>query len=235
MSGKPRPRKEDPELLLEFERQCWARGFSRVAGVDEAGRGTLAGPVVAAAVIFPREFLECEEHGLLEGLTDSKQLSPSRREVFYTRLTSLPEVHIGLGLAEAAEIDRTDILRATHVAMLRALAQLPWPPDFLLVDGGLTLGLPPPVQAVVRGDGRSLSIAAASVVAKVARDRQMRELDSRFPQYGFASHKGYGTRSHVQALLEYGPCPVHRRTFRPVREAEHIYRLSCLEASAVRG
>ena len=208
--------------MLRIERTYWDSGFRRLAGVDEAGRGPLAGPVVAAAVVLDRAVGEAEEHGLLEGLTDSKQLTPSARSRFFMRLQELPQVEIGVGVVDEAEIDRLNILRATHAAMAQAVLNLPSRPDLVLVDGLAVAGLPCPSFAFVGGDARSLSIAAASVVAKVVRDNRMRELDRLYPQYGFAQHKGYGTAAHMQALLEYGPCPIHRRSFRPVREAEAI-------------
>ncbi len=205
--------------MLEFERAYWEAGVTRLAGVDEAGRGPLAGPVAAAAVVFDRAFAEAERHGVLAGLTDSKRLSESQRERFNDVLCRSPHVHAAVGLAEPAEIDERNILRATHLAMRRALAGLPFVPERILVDGRPVPDLPAPSDAIVGGDGKSLSIAAASVVAKVARDRLMLKLDRLHPRYGFALHKGYGTRAHVRALLEYGPCPAHRRSFRPVREA----------------
>jgi ribonuclease HII len=212
--------------LLRFERQAWADGNKRLAGVDEAGRGPLAGPVVAAAVVFEREFLESEECGVLSGLDDSKKLSENRREEFHSLLFRCPRVSIGVGLATAVEIDRANILAATHAAMQRAVAQLSPPPDHVLVDGLPIPGLTVESTAIVRGDSRSLSVAAASIVAKVTRDRIMRELDRRYPGYGFARHKGYGTKAHMRALLDYGPCPVHRYSFQPVSDAEDIARRS---------
>ncbi|MCX6998268.1 MAG: ribonuclease HII [Kiritimatiellaeota bacterium] len=205
--------------MLAYERERWAAGCRWLAGVDEAGRGPWAGPVVAAAVVLEPAFAEAELNGLLRGLTDSKQLSTRRREFFFAVLRSRAEVRIGLGCAEVAEIDACNILRATHRAMARALGQLEPAPEFALVDGLPVPGLPCPAQAIVRGDGLSLSIAAASIVAKVTRDRLMLELDRQFPAYGFARHKGYGTAVHQRALRELGPCPQHRRSFRPVREA----------------
>lgn len=190
-----------------------------MAGVDEAGRGPLAGPVVAAVAVFDRDFAEAEEHGMLEGLTDSKRLSESQRNSFCSLLRQSPHVETAVGLAETDEIDAWNILRATHLAMRRALARLTTRPDRILVDGRPVPDLPAPSDAIVGGDGKSLSIAAASVVAKVTRDSLMLKLDRLYPQYGFARHKGYGTRLHIQALLEHGPCPAHRRSFRPVREA----------------
>jgi ribonuclease HII len=210
--------------MLEFERQHWQAGYSLLAGVDEAGRGPLAGPVVAAAVAAPRELLESESETLLQGLTDSKKLTERRREAFFEILETHPGIMIGVGQASVEEIDRLNILRATHVAMARAIEALPVAPDHALVDGRPVEGLPCSSTAIVGGDGVSLLIAAASVVAKVTRDRQMVELDRLYPQYGLAKHKGYGSRAHMQALFEHGPSPIHRRSFRPVREAEAICR-----------
>jgi ribonuclease HII len=215
--------------VLEHERHLWGCGCRRVAGVDEAGRGPLAGPVVAAAVVFDREFAVSQEHAGLAGLTDSKQLSPSRRETFFGLLRTSSRVEIGVGVADEAEIDDLNILRATHLAMRRAVEALPAPPDHILVDGLPVPGLPVASTPIVGGDAKSLSIAAASVVAKVVRDEHMAELDDKYPGYGFASHKGYGSRSHVQAIFERGPSPVHRKSFRPVREAIEIRRRQQME------
>jgi len=190
----------------------------RVAGVDEAGRGPLAGPVFAAAVVFEREFLEAEARRSLAGLDDSKKLPVSRREFFHALLSACPHAKIGVASASVEEIDSLNILRATHLAMARAVAQLaPWP-EFALVDGLPAKGLPVPHRAIVGGDGASLSIAAASVVAKVARDRLMVELAAQFPAYGFDRHKGYGTKAHLDALRRHGPCPAHRKSFAPVAQ-----------------
>lgn len=208
--------------MLRFERQCWKKGFKNIAGVDEVGRGPLAGPVMAAAVVFDSSFLECEEHGVLEGLTDSKKLTELRREHFFQILTSSSSVSIGVGIADVAEIDAVNILNATHIAMIRAVENLPCHPDHILVDGLPVKGFPCPSTSIIGGDGKSISIAAASVIAKVLRDRQMKDLDAKYPGYGFAKHKGYGSRSHMQALLERGPSPVHRMSFRPVRESAAI-------------
>lgn len=204
--------------MLRHEREAWSAGRRRVGGVDEAGRGPWAGPVVAACAVFNPDFAVREEHGRLAGLTDSKRLSPRRREAFDTLLRASPDVSFGLGIASVEEIDRLNILRATHLAMARAVEALPLPPEFLLVDGRPVPGLPVSSAALVGGDGRSLSIAAASVLAKVARDRIMKAFDADHPGYGFAAHKGYGTAAHHAALLRLGPCPHHRRSFRPVRE-----------------
>jgi len=208
--------------LLQFERQAWENGAVRLAGVDEAGRGPLAGPVVAAALVFDRAFLEAEQYGCLQFINDSKSLSPSQREDSYALLTGSCPCAIGIGVSDVSEIDSLNILRATHLAMARALNALSLLPDFALVDGLPVPGLPCRSQAIVRGDGRSLSIAAASIVAKVSRDRMMLELDSQYPGYEFARHKGYGTQIHMEALLRLGPCPAHRRSFRPVQEAMRL-------------
>lgn len=202
--------------MLALEQEAWARGFRRVAGVDEAGRGPWAGPVYAAAVIFPRDGASELESGPLRGLTDSKQLSESRREEFFRRLTGDSRVEWAIASATAAEIDGLNILQATLRAMARALDALALPPDFLLVDGLKAPAAACPARCVPHGDALSLSIAAASVLAKVSRDRAMLALDARHPGYGFARHKGYGTAAHRAALDRLGPCPEHRRTFRPV-------------------
>ncbi len=208
--------------LLEFEQKIWADGMLRVAGVDEAGRGPLAGPVVAAAVVFSRALLEAEAEGLFRDLNDSKQLTEKQRNHFFALLSDLPDIAIGIGIGDVPEIDAINILCATHAAMCRALRNLPQLPDFALLDGLPVPGLPCPSMAIVKGDSRSFSIAAASVIAKVTRDRLMRELDQQYPQYGFARHKGYGTSAHIQALLKYGPMPQHRHSFRPVHDIQAI-------------
>ena len=173
---------------------------------------------------MPRDCLEDESHGALLGLTDSKKLTERRREAFFEVLQNHPEIMIGVGQASVEEIDDLNILRATHLAMARAVSTLPVAPDHVLVDGRPVEGLPCSSTAIVGGDGVSLLIAAASVVAKVTRDRRMVELDRLYPEYGLARHKGYGSRAHMQALFEHGPTPIHRRSFRPVREAAMIRR-----------
>lgn len=208
--------------MLQYERQAWERGIKRLAGVDEAGRGPLAGPVVAAAVVFDQGYLEAEQYGFLLSVNDSKRLTASQRDALYLLLTGSCPCLIGVGVADIAEIDDINILRATHRAMARALESLKSLPDFALVDGLPVPGLPCPSLSVVGGDGLSLSIAAASIVAKVTRDRMMEELDRLYPGYQFARHKGYGTRTHMEALLELGPCPIHRQSFRPVQEAMRL-------------
>lgn len=198
--------------LWRFEREAWARGCVRVCGIDEVGRGPLAGPVLAAAVILPRDFR-------LPGLTDSKKLAPQKRERLGEQLASNPAIRWKVAAIEPSEIDRLNILRATWEAMTRARAELDPQPDWTLVDG---LRVPPLGErqtSIIGGDGSSISIAAASVIAKVTRDRWMIEMDRRYPGYGFADHKGYGTRAHLAALQKKGPCPIHRHSFAPVRLA----------------
>lgn len=198
-----------PDLSLETA--CRSRGLRVIAGIDEAGRGPLAGPVSAAAVILPEDFRS-------EELNDSKKLSATRRERLYEELTSDPAVRWGLAFAEPGEIDRINILRATHAAMARAVEDLPVAVDFCLIDGLPVKGFPHPHEGVVKGDGLSLSIAAASIIAKVSRDRRMLEAAGEFPAYGFERHKGYGTKAHLEALRRHGPCRIHRRSFQPVAQ-----------------
>jgi ribonuclease HII len=198
-----------PDFSLEHA--LHARGLARVAGVDEAGRGPLAGPVAAAAVILPADFV-------CLGLDDSKKLSAAKREALYQVLTADPRVVWSVAMASAAEIDRLNILRATHLAMQRAVAGLGTVPDHCLIDGLPVRGFPWPHDGIVKGDGRSFSIAAASILAKVTRDRLMRKIDAGFPQYGFAKHQGYGTKQHLDALRIHGPCCHHRRSFEPVAQ-----------------
>jgi len=198
-----------PDLSLESALR--ARGHQTIAGVDEAGRGPLAGPVAAAAVILPEDF-DCE------GLDDSKKISASRRDILFERLTTDPSIAWSVALASPEEIDSLNILRATHLAMRRAVERLARIPDHCLIDGLPVRDFPIRHQAVVKGDGKSLSIAAASIIAKVTRDRLMREIDREFPQYGFAKHQGYGTKLHLEALRNHGPCLHHRRSFQPVAQ-----------------
>ena len=184
-----------------------------MAGVDEAGRGPLAGPVVAAAVILPEGF----RHDLLN---DSKQLSERRRDSIFAEITASSEIRWAHAIVESDEIDRLNILRATHEAMRRAVAKLDPQPQHVLIDGLPVKPFPLPQTALVGGDGLSFSIAAASIIAKVTRDRIMVEMCAKFPGYDFARHKGYGTPQHLAALKKHGPCPIHRRSFLPVRQAE---------------
>ena len=195
----------------EFERAARLCGFRRIAGIDEAGRGPLAGPVVAAAVVLP---VRCR----LSGIDDSKQLSEGERARLYAAILE-HAVGMGIGSADVGEIDRLNILEATKLAMRRAIDQLAPPPDYLLIDAVTLPGIGIPERPIIKGDSLSLSIAAASIIAKVTRDRLMAEYHDMFPEYDFLSHKGYGTREHLQRLARHGPCSIHRRTFRPVQEA----------------
>jgi len=198
-----------PDLSLEIALQ--ANGYLRIAGIDEAGRGPLAGPVAAAAVILPTNFT-------CSGLDDSKKISPKLRDRLYERLTNDPEIYWAVATAEREEIDRVNILRATHLAMRRAAEALVPIPAYCLIDGLPVNPFPLPHDAIVKGDSKSLSIAAASIIAKVTRDRIMREIDLEFPQFGFAKHQGYGTKAHLEALRIHGPCRHHRLTFQPVAQ-----------------
>lgn len=199
------------------ERELLAAGHNRIAGLDEAGRGPLAGPVVAAAVVFPLAWLRGDFPDELRGLNDSKQLTEAQRERYCAWLTECAEIHFAIAEADAALIDRINILQATHHAMNDALAQLTPAPAHVLVDGLRVKSLRWPQTPLVKGDSRSYSIAAASVLAKVTRDRRMREFNRQFPGYGFADHKGYGTPAHLTALARLGPCPIHRRSFAPLK------------------
>lgn len=193
-----------PQDLLAYEREFWGRGLL-VAGVDEAGRGPLAGPVVAAAVVFP-------PGAIVGGAADSKQLSPARREDLFNTIRALA-LAVGVGAASVREIDGLNILRATTLAMRRALARLPQPPGQVAVDGLRVRDLGWDHEALVGGDARVHSIACASIVAKVVRDRLMRRLAARYPGYGWESNMGYGTAAHRDALASLGPTPHHRRSF----------------------
>jgi ribonuclease HII len=197
-----------------FEKKIQAQGFRVIAGLDEAGRGPLAGPVVAAAVILPpkKKWI---------GLDDSKKLSPEQREKIFSLILQ-QEAAVGVGIVEAPEIDRLNILRASLKAMEQAVSNLPISPEFLLIDGLHSLSLPLPQQAIPKGDGRCQSIAAASIVAKVTRDRLMVAYHEEYPHYNFAKNKGYGTQEHLQAIRQYGYCPLHRQSFRPVYQPSFL-------------
>ncbi|MBI4828239.1 MAG: ribonuclease HII [Nitrospinae bacterium] len=196
--------------MMEFERKARESGYAAVAGVDEAGRGPLAGPVVAAAVILP-------EGLAIEGLTDSKMLAEKKREELFTVIMERAVSH-AVAVVEAETIDRLNILEATRLAMLQAVEALSPAPGIALIDGNQKIAWRGAQWAIVKGDARSLTIAAASVLAKVTRDRIMVELAGRHPEYGFERHKGYGCAEHLAAIAACGPCPIHRKTFRGVRE-----------------
>jgi ribonuclease HII len=205
---------------FEFERVLWQKNFTRVAGVDEAGRGPLAGPVVAAAAILPPRWAKTGLPDELQGLNDSKQLTKMQREKFFAFITNCDEIEFGIAEVDAVQIDEVNILRATHDAMNAALMKLNAPPQHALVDGRPVKTLCVPQTAIVKGDTRSYSIAAASVLAKVTRDRLMLEFHRQFPDYGFAEHKGYGTAQHLAAIEKFGACPIHRKSFAPLKQSQ---------------
>lgn len=188
-----------------FEKEALAAGYTVIAGTDEAGRGPLAGPVFAAAVILPAGLV-------IEGLNDSKKLSEKKREALYDVICE-KALSYGIASASAEEIDTINILNAAQLAMRRAVAQLTPPPDLVLVDGNVARNFPCDTKTIVKGDARSMSIAAASVLAKVARDRVCLQMDKEYPQYDFKKHKGYPTKEHREAVRRLGPCPLHRKTF----------------------
>lgn len=200
---------------LSYEKAALRRGvascLSDIAGIDEAGRGPLAGPVSAAAVILPRGY----SHSLLD---DSKQLSEKKRDLIYDDLMFDKEVLWAHSFVESEEIDQMNILKATHAAMARAVSQLEKGSVYCLIDGLAVPNFPFPSEGIVKGDGKSLSIAAASIIAKVTRDRKMLEYAEEFPEYGFERHKGYGTKFHLEALRKYGPTKIHRQSFAPVAQ-----------------
>ncbi|WP_394232549.1 ribonuclease HII [Niallia oryzisoli] len=195
--------------MTAFEKKYRQEGYQLIAGIDEVGRGPLAGPVVAAAVILPSDFY-------LPGIDDSKKLTEQKREQFYTHIKETA-IAIGLGIIDNAEIDAINIFAATKKAMSQAVSQLMPKPDFLLIDA-VKLDTPYPLEAIIKGDGLSISIAAASIVAKVTRDRILKEYDILYPNYGFASNSGYGTKEHLEAIQAYGITPIHRKSFAPIKE-----------------
>ena len=191
--------------MLVYERALWEKGIRFVAGIDEAGRGPLAGPVVAAAVVFPSDIL-------IPGINDSKKLTAIRREQLYQEIIEKAE-EVTTGIVHEKEIDRINILQATYKAMRKAIGSLPIRPGHLLIDGRPMPEKFYPQTAIVQGDQKCYCVAAASIVAKVTRDRMMIEYDEMFPQYRFARHKGYGTKAHFEAIRIYGPCEIHRKSF----------------------
>ena len=197
--------KDEPLDLWLYEHAAAQEGFRCICGIDEAGRGPLAGPVCAAAVVLPPE-------AKIGGLNDSKKLTDKKRRALYDVITAQALAY-GVAFADEKEIDAINILQATFLAMRRAFERLGVQPDLALIDGNRAPGLSCAERTIVGGDGKSASIAAASILAKVTRDRLMEDYDAQYPQYGFAVHKGYGTKRHYAALREYGPCPIHRTTF----------------------
>jgi len=196
-------------LLWAFERKARKNGFRLIAGVDEAGRGPLAGPVVSAAVILPETFA-------VSGVNDSKCLSEKVRNILYDEIYC-HALSVGIGIVDPVEIDRINILQASLTAMAIAVGNLKPVPDHLFIDGTFTIALNLPQQAIVKGDSKSISIAAASIVAKVTRDRIMAGYRHDYPEFDFPRHKGYATKAHIEAIEQHGCCPIHRRSFRRVR------------------
>lgn len=190
-------------------------GYQRIAGIDEAGRGPLAGPVVAAACVLP-------EGLFFPGIDDSKKLSSAKRFTLFQEIISSPGVDYGLGVVGADLVDEINILQATLMAMLMAINRLSFPPDFLLVDGPYLPETPIPGKGIIHGDRLSQSIAAASILAKCTRDQIMDQAHETWPLYGFIKHKGYGTKAHCQAIAEHGPCPIHRMSFEPMKSQERV-------------
>lgn len=197
------------DSLSEWEKSALQRGFCKIAGVDEAGRGPLAGPVVAACCLFTKPIR-------VEGIADSKLLTAEARERCFAELKEDPSVFFAIGEASVEEVDRHNILQATFLAMGRAVEAMEIPPDFLLIDGNLCPSFPVPAVAIVGGDQKCKPISAASIIAKCHRDQMMREYHKLWPEYGFASHKGYGTQQHQEALAKHGPSPIHRKSFAPI-------------------
>ena len=196
-------------MNLDHERQAQAKGYRLIAGVDEAGRGPLAGPVVAAACIL--------NDVVIPGLDDSKKLTPKKRASLFELITTHPTIQYGIGICTPQEIDIHNILQASLLAMLKAIDQLSTPSDYLLIDGNQLPNTAIPAQALIKGDSLSLSIAAASILAKHTRDVMMLSMHEKYPQYNFKGHKGYPTKAHIDALKIHGPCPIHRRSFGPVK------------------
>ena len=207
---------------FSIEKKLWGQGYKLIAGIDEAGRGPLAGPVVAAAVILQNieRSAAMLHRGRIQNLNDSKKISVKKRELLFEKIKE-NAICIGVGISSHQEIDEINILQATLLAMRRATKNLNKKPDYIIVDGSVVpfdSNYTIPQHAIVRGDSRCPSIAAASIIAKVTRDRLMRELALQYPGYKFEKHKGYPTREHINILKELGPCPIHRRSFRPVKD-----------------
>jgi ribonuclease HII len=195
--------------LWIYESEQYSKGYSMVGGIDEAGRGPLAGPVVAASVVIPESALS---DGILEGLNDSKKLSSGQRDILFDKIMTCA-LSCGVGIVDSVTIDKINILNATKLAMKKAYFSMVRKPDFLLIDALKVEQIPVKQQQIIKGDSKSASIAAASIIAKVTRDRILDELDIKFPKYGFSRHKGYGTAEHINAIREYGVTPIHRLSF----------------------
>ncbi len=202
--------KERFKKMLCYEDEARSQGCAVIAGMDEAGRGAWAGPVVAAIVILPEDIF-------IAGLDDSKKLSEKKREALYKEITD-KSLGYSVGLCTSSVIDRKNILKATYMAMKKAVSSVKMSPDIIFIDGRPVPDMGSSQVSIVRGDSKSASIAAASIIAKVTRDRMMKEFALVYPEYGFEKHKGYGTKLHMKTLAEYGICPIHRKTFKPVKE-----------------
>lgn len=193
------------QAMWEYEKKAYSNGYSLVAGVDEAGRGPLAGPVFAACVILPKDCI-------IDGINDSKKLSEKKRELLFDEICQ-KAISYSIASVDEKKIDEVNILNATHIAMNKAVEGMKIPPDYVLIDGNSIKNMKTPHETIVKGDQKSISIAAASILAKVSRDRYILKLSEKYPQYGFEKHKGYGTKLHTDAILKYGPSPIHRKTF----------------------
>lgn len=193
------------QAMWEYEKKAYSNGYSLVAGVDEAGRGPLAGPVFAACVILPKDCI-------IDGINDSKKLSEKKRELLFDEICQKAIIY-SIASVDEKKIDEVNILNATHIAMNKAVEGMKIPPDYVLIDGNSIKNMKTPHETIVKGDQKSISIAAASILAKVSRDRYILKLSEKYPQYGFEKHKGYGTKLHTDAILKYGPSPIHRKTF----------------------
>ena len=200
-------------MHLREEKKLWKKGYKKVACLDEAGRGALAGPVVAAAV-----FINSKLQFKIKNLRDSKKLTPRAREKFYKIFTTRPGIQWGIGRVSEKIIDKINILEATKLAMKRAVKKLNKKPDFLILDGNFKIDLPIPQKSIIKADEKVFSCSAASIIAKVTRDRIMERYHKKFPKYGFDKHKGYPTKLHLRRLKKYGPCKIHRMSFRPVKQ-----------------
>lgn len=191
--------------MLVIEESLYDEGYECICGVDEAGRGPLCGPVVAAAVILPK-------HGCIEGVNDSKKISEKKREKLYDDIMK-GAIAVGIGISDVDVIEKVNILNATKIAMKKAIESLSIKPDYVLIDGNQKIDIDILQETVVSGDAKSESIASASIIAKVTRDRMLRKFDEMYPEYGFAKHKGYGTKAHIEAIKKYGLTPIHRKSF----------------------
>lgn len=207
-----------PSPNFDYEVKLIKSGFSRIVGVDEVGRGPLAGPVVASAVLIDAKLILEDKSGLFDGIKDSKKLSAKQRERWHKFLTHEKSIKWGVGIVSEKVIDEINILEATKLAMAEAIKKLALSPEFLLIDGNFTLeSLDLSQKAIPKGDAKVISISAASIIAKVTRDRMMDEYHKKYPEYNFTKHKGYGTKKHIEMVKKHGVCPIHRKSFEPIK------------------